>query len=100
MESGRLLAAAPLLPKELLMTDSKSKRAAALRTQQGLSQIWEDRKSLAKQEMAAANAASDAKTVRLRALRLQKEQDDAEAARLAPPKPPAPKKRPVRRIAG
>ena len=82
------------------MTDSKTKRDAALRTQQGLSQIWEDRKSLAKQEVAAANAASEAKTVRLRALRLQKEQDDALAASLAPVKPAAPKKRAVRRIAG
>ncbi|MEO8302325.1 MAG: hypothetical protein ABI608_11050 [Rhizomicrobium sp.] len=85
------------------MSDSKSarKRDAAIRTQQGISQIWEDRKTLAKQEMAAANAASEAKTIRLRALRLQKEQEEAEAARLVPEKPPAPKKRAIRRfIAG
>jgi hypothetical protein len=82
------------------MSASKSarKRDAAIRTQQGISQIWEDRKTLAKQEMDAANAASEAKTIRLRALRLQKELEDAEAARLAPPKPPAPKKKAIRRI--
>ncbi len=78
------------------------KRDAALRTQQGIAQVWEDRKSLARQEMAAANAASDAKTARLRALRLEKEQQEAEAAGLtaADAKPAAPKKRTRRIIAG
>ena len=43
-------------------------------------QIWEKRTQLVKQEMAAESAANDAKTVRLKALRLEKERQDAEDA--------------------
>ena len=51
------------------------------------SQIWQTRTDLVKQEMAAASAAADAKTARLRALRLEKEAQ--EAARPAPEQAPA-----------
>lgn len=48
---------------------------------------WETRTALVKKEMAAESAANDAKTARLKALRLEKEAQDAEAARNAPPAP-------------
>jgi len=48
----------------------------------GALRIWQTRTDLAKQETAAANKAADAKTARLKALRLEKEAQDAEAARL------------------
>lgn len=64
---------------------SSHKRAAALRTANGVFQVWEARTNLVKQELAAASAANDAKTVRLRALRLEKERLDAEAARNSAP---------------
>ena len=53
--------------------------------------IWQERTNLVKQETAVANAASDAKTLRLRALRLEKEAQDAEVARNT--SPPEPKRR-------
>lgn len=84
------------------MTESKAARDrnAAVRTARGLDQVWEDRKSMVKQEMAAESAANDAKTARLRALRLEKEKQSAEAERLKSKDTPAPvaKKRAIRRI--
>jgi hypothetical protein len=53
----------------------------------GAMEVWQTRTNLVKQEMAAASAATDAKTARLKALRLEKEAQDAEAARNAPPAP-------------
>lgn len=83
-----------------MTTKAANLREAAVRTARGLDQVWENRKSLVKQEMAAESAANDAKTARLRALRLEKEAQEAEEKRLkaldAPP--PAPKKRAPRRI--
>ena len=74
-------------------------RNAGARTPNGLDQVWEDRKTLAKKEMAAESAANDAKTARLRALRLEKEKQDAEARALAGPEPArAPAKKRIRRI--
>ncbi|MBN9545321.1 MAG: hypothetical protein J0I19_07600 [Alphaproteobacteria bacterium] len=68
---------------------SSHNRAAAFRTANGVFEVWETRTKLVKQELAAASAANDAKTIRLRALRLEKERLDAEAARnSAPPTPP------------
>ena len=57
------------------MTESKASRAreAAGRTVRNVAQMWETRTALVKQEMAAESAANDAKTARLRALRLEKE---------------------------
>jgi hypothetical protein len=66
-------------------TKASSQREASLRTAQGLSQVWEDRKALVKRELEAESAANDVKTAKLRALRLEKEAQDAEAARNAPP---------------
>lgn len=42
-------------------------------------EAWEQRTLLVKKEMAAASAANDAKTEKLRALRLEKERQEAEA---------------------
>jgi len=78
------------------MTDSKQRSAS--RTPSALAHVWEQRTQLVKQEMAAASAASDAKTLRLRALRLEKEKQDAEIAASQPAdatakvKPPRPKR--------
>lgn len=83
------------------MTESKAARLrdAAVRTTRGLDQVWENRKTLVRQEMAAESAANDAKTARLRALRLEKEAQEAEEKRLKGENaPPAPRKRAVRRI--
>ena len=49
------------------------------------SQIWQSRTDLVKQEQDKERADNDAKTLRLRALRLEKEAAEAEAARNAPP---------------
>ena len=74
--------------------DSKSKKSAA-RTANGVFEAWEKRTALVKLQKNAESAASDAKTARLRALRLAKEAEDNEAARIAAANsPPAlPKKR-------
>ena len=50
------------------------------RTAGAAMQVWEQRKHLVKQELAAESAANDAKTSRLRALRMEKERLEAEAA--------------------
>lgn len=81
-------------------TKASRHRDAVTRTARSVSQAWEDRTALVKQEVAAESAANDAKTARLRALRLEKEAQEAEEKRLkaleAPS--PAPRKRAVRRI--
>ena len=58
-----------------------------------LSQVWQTRTDMVKQEAAAASAAVDAKTARLKALRLEKEAQDAEANRQAAAVAPAAKVR-------
>jgi hypothetical protein len=66
------------------------------RTPGGVFEAWDKRTELVKQQIRAESAATDAKTARLRALRLAKEAEDAQAARLAAesaPPPPAAKKR-------
>jgi len=84
------------------MTQSKDarQREGVSRTMRAVEQVWESRTALVKQEMAAESAANDAKTARLRALRLEKEKQDAEAKSLKGADTPAsaPKKRAVRRI--
>ena len=50
----------------------------------------EQRDALVKQEIARERAAVDAKTAKLRALRLAKEEADREAARIAEANKPAP----------
>lgn len=79
------------------MNDSSKKRDAMLRTANNAFQVWENRTQLVKNEMAAASAANDAKTARLKALRLAKEQQDAAEA-AANPAPAPVKKRAVKRI--
>jgi hypothetical protein len=73
------------------MEDSRSptsqQREASRRAANNLFVDREKRASVAKQELETASAASDAKTARLRALRLEKEQAerDAKASAKAPP---------------
>lgn len=69
------------------MTESISsqRRNAAIRAANDIFQVWETRTQLVKQEMQAASDANDAKTARLKALRLDKEKQDAEAAAANPP---------------
>ena len=66
-------------------------KKGASRTAKGVFEAWEKRTELVKLQVNAESAPNDAKTVRLRALRLEKEALDAEAARLealnAPPSP-------------
>ena len=77
------------------MSSNDKKRDAALRTADGMFQVWQARTQMVKKELAAASAANDAKTARLKALRLEKEKQDAEAAAANP----APvKKRAVKRV--
>ena len=66
----------------------------------GAMQVWQSRTDMVKKEMQAESAANDAKTARLKALRMEKEAQDAEAKRLkdAEAPAPAPKKRAIRRI--
>lgn len=77
------------------MTSTKQRSAA--RSPSALSDAWDRRTSLVKQEQAAASAASDAKTARLKALRLEKERVDAETASTAP-ETAAPVRKRVKRI--
>jgi hypothetical protein len=59
------------------------------------------RSQLIKNELASARAANDAKTARLRALRLEKERQDEAAAAVKPAIAPLKEKRkPIRRISG
>lgn len=78
------------------MSDTSKKRDAALRTADGMFQVWQARTQMVKKELAAASAANDAKTARLKALRLEKERQDAEEAAANPP--PAPVKKRAKRI--
>ena len=59
------------------MTAFKQQNGA--RTPSALQNVWEQRTQLVKQELAAASAANDAKTMRLKALRLERERQQAEA---------------------
>jgi|HubBroStandDraft_6_1064221.scaffolds.fasta_scaffold1774834_1 hypothetical protein len=70
---------------------SPTRKDAARRNADSHFVVWEERTKLVKQQTAADSAANDAKTARLKALRLAKEEEDRQAAALAPP--PAPKKK-------
>lgn len=80
----------------MIMSDTSKKRDAALRTADGMFQVWQARTQMVKKELAAASAANDAKTERLKALRLAKEKQDAEEAAANPV--PAKKRAIVKRI--
>jgi hypothetical protein len=77
-----------------------SRRAVARSAAEGAFKTWETRTQLVKSEMAAASAANDAKTVRLRALRLEKERQEAEAGLRdgVAPAPVKAKKKAIRRF--
>ncbi len=79
-------------------TQAARKRDASQRSADGISQVWETRKSLVMKELAAESAANDAKTVRLRALRLEKERQDAQEAGARGESAAAPRKKSVKRI--
>ena len=66
------------------------------RTMSSVLEAWERRTALVKHQNNAESAANDAKTVRLKALRLEKERLDA----LNPPPPPARKARAAKRPTG
>ena len=72
-----------------------------VRTAKGVFDAWEKRAELVKLQTNAESAANDAKTIRLKALRLEKEKQDAiEAAANPPPPTPAKKRAPKRINAG
>ena len=60
------------------------KQRSAPRSAAAISDAWERRTVMVRHEMAAASAATDAKTARLKLLRLEKECLDAEAAAQMP----------------
>jgi hypothetical protein len=69
-----------------------------VRTAKGVFEAWEKRTELVKLQTSAESAHNDAKTIRLKALRLEKEAQDAEEARLkALNAPPATVKKRVKR---
>jgi hypothetical protein len=75
------------------------KQRSAPRSAGAISDAWERRTQLVRNELAAANAATDAKTARLKLLRLEQERQDAEAAALAPqPQKPAVRRTRAKRI--
>src|SRR5579862_8150901 len=84
---SRCLASGPRFPsreKDFAMSDPTEKRDAARRTAQSHFTHTERRDELVRAEIAKERAAVDAKTAKLRALRLAKEANEkAEAERLA-----------------
>jgi hypothetical protein len=78
-------------------SQSPPSKDAARKKAENHFQAWESRTALVKQEQAAERAASDAKTARLRALRLAKEAEDQESARVAAQNAPAPRRKPSKR---
>jgi len=68
------------------MADTTSKDIVRKRAQNHFT-ASEQRDSVVKQMIAAERAATDAKTAKLRALRLAKEEEDRQAALDAPPPP-------------
>ncbi len=79
------------------MTKTVGSRGGA-RTTNSVQEVWEKRTALVKKQTDAESAANDAKTARLKALRLEKEKQDAAEAAANPPPPAPAKKRAVRRI--
>jgi hypothetical protein len=99
----RFLAKGFFMTESLSMARDARKPAAAQRSADLFFKAWESRTQLVKKELAAASAANDAKTTRLRALRLEKERQDAEEAAAltatASPNPKMKKKR-ARHVGG
>jgi hypothetical protein len=61
------------------LSQASRMQEAARKKADKVSHTWESRTQLVKDELAAASAANDAKTARLRALRLEKERQEAQA---------------------
>src|SRR5581483_2387597 len=92
---GSLLAAAlPTLKEAPIEKSQPAKRDAARRDADTYFNAWQKRTVLVKEQVAAESAANDAKTNRLKALRLAKEAADGEAAAASGEPPP---KRPAKR---
>ena len=66
-------------------TTTSSTRDRAARLFKNPTDAWEERTKLVKREADAERIATDKKTARLKALRLEKEASDREAALSAPP---------------
>jgi hypothetical protein len=87
-------AAFPGLEENLTTPNQRS----ASRRPNALSEIWQERTTLVKQELAAASAASDAKTAKLKALRLERDCQEAEVAVQNPAPGASPRVARVKRI--
>jgi len=70
-----------------------------VRTAKGVFDAWEKRTEMVKLQTNAESAANDAKTIRLKALRLEKEKQDAEEAAANHKPPPVKKRATTKRIA-
>jgi len=79
------------------MADTSSKDGARKRAQNHFT-ASEQRDSVVKQMIESERAATEAKSAKLRVLRLAKEEADREAARNAPPAPAPVKKTKTRRV--
>jgi len=66
-------------------TSTSSSRDRAARLFKKPTDAWEERTQLVKREAEAERIATDKKTARLKALRMEKETAEREAAALAPP---------------
>ena len=75
------------------MADSKSRSNHDQRPRPDPNTVWEDRTALVKREVEAERRAVEAKTARLRALRLEKEAADKEAAAAREPAPKPPRRK-------
>ena len=75
------------------MTNAHGKHRSPTRTPGGLEQVWQTRTQMVKQQMDSESKANDAKTARLKALRLAQEQEAAAAAPPTKAKKPAKSKK-------
>ena len=74
------------------------KQGNFFRTADALASAWERRTLLVKQELAAASAANDAKTARLKALRLERDRLQADASQSVGSDARTPNRKRVNRI--
>ena len=72
---------------------AKPTRKRGSGTAQGVMEVWQQRTDMVKHQTNAESAANDAKTARLKALRLEKEKQDAIEAAANPAPPPPARKR-------
>jgi len=88
------------VPPGIFLEESMAKptRKRGSGTAQGVLEVWEKRTELVRLQTNAESAANDAKTARLKALRLEKEKQDAIEAAANPPPPVKKRAAPVKRI--